>query len=110
MEDVMSILARAAVIAACLAVLPASALIVSYPLVAEEPSVQQPMAQQAIAHELGANVFAAPPGHRQPKAADVPSEERPGAGGAEHGPPPTPAQRADDERARKILESICPKC
>jgi hypothetical protein len=124
-EDVMSTMARAAVTAACLAVFPAWVLIVSHPLsaqqlLAEEPSAQQPsaqqpsaqepMAQQAIAHQLGANVLPAPPGHRQPKAADVPPDERPGAAGPEHGPPPTAAQSADDERARKILESVCPKC
>ena len=106
----MSTMARAAVTAACLAVFPASALIVSHPLMAEEPSAQQPMPQQATAHQLGANVLPAPPGHRQPRAAEVPPDERPGAGGVEHGPPPSAAQRADDERARKILESICPKC
>jgi len=56
----------------------------------------------------------APIGHRQPSAADVPADDSV-AGTQATGPQApqggvSPAQKADDERARKAMGSVCSRC
>jgi hypothetical protein len=102
MEAVMSILARIAMLILAL---------LAVALVATAFVGPIGLARRAAAQEVAPpkTVLPAPKGHRQPKASDVPADDRAGADLGKSAPP-TAAQKADDERARKILDSVCVRC
>jgi hypothetical protein len=103
MEAAMSILARMAMlILALLAV-----ALVTAALRGPAPFVPRASAQEVAPAK---SVPPAPAGHRQPKASDVAADDRAGADFGNSAPAPTAAQKADDERAHKILNSVCSHC